>query len=420
MIVRKLLISVATFGLIAATPALASSPTPLGASGGRGGSLSKNSDTAEDGAKFDCYAVETKPGEDVELTVKSSSFTPEVWVARGATCESMAVQAQSEPGKSGEASVKFKAAGGRYLVMTRASGAKQSGTYRIVVMHASEFKAQAAEAGTPADGGRTADGDSATSGGDRRVALMKKQVAVRQMQLAEDARIAAAAAAAERKRQQALAEQRRRQAEAEAQQSEEGGIFGRALGGFLMGAMLGGGGEGSMDMAIAGAQAAAQGGNALEVINSIGSAVPGGGGGGAGATGGSMASSMSTAPVMPNTIGGSCPGMNEGNYRQVAVAGGGDTQMKSMCGLAYEHYNSYKNSVAQGYSAADQQLAYDVYQKSNQALQQFQSEAGSSSGGIQQDTHGYQAPAPVQSTNAGDTTVDTCDHSGPGSCVTPQ
>lgn len=416
---RNVLIS--AVALLAASPALASAPTPLGASGGQGGSLGESSDTAQDGAKFDCYAIDTKAGEEVELKVKSDAFAPEIWVARGASCDSMAVQAQSEAGAGGEASVKFKAAGGRYLIMTRATGAKQAGTYRIVVMHAADFKATAAdsgssaEAGSPADAGTPTEAGTPADAGDRRVAVMKKQVAVRQMQLAEEARIAAAAER-ERQHQMALAEQRRRQAEAEAQQSDEGGVFGRALGGFLMGAMLGGGGEGSMDMAIAGAQAAAQGGNALEVINSIGSAVPSNTSGAA--MGGSIASA-SSGPVMPNTIGGSCSGMDESNYRQVAVASGGDTQKNTMCGLAYEHYNIYKNSVAQGYSSADQQLAYDAYQKSVAALDQFSSET-SGGGGIHQDTRGYQAPPQSQEPYAPNTPATECHSDGHSSCVSPQ
>lgn len=53
--------------------------------------------------------------------------------------------------------------------------------------------------------------------------------------------------------------------------AEQGdGMGGRILGGALMGAVLGGGGESSVELAMAGAQAAAQGGNTLEVLNSMG------------------------------------------------------------------------------------------------------------------------------------------------------
>jgi hypothetical protein len=46
--------------------------------------------------------------------------------------------------------------------------------------------------------------------------------------------------------------------------------FGSILAGAAMGAILGGGGQSSVDLAVAGAQAAAQGGNTLDVLNSMG------------------------------------------------------------------------------------------------------------------------------------------------------
>lgn len=73
-------------------------------------------------------------------------------------------------------------------------------------------------------------------------------------------------------RRAAAAEERRLLAEQQAREEQEGGdnILGRALGGALMGAMLGGGGQNSIDLAVTGAQAAAQGGNTYEVLNSMG------------------------------------------------------------------------------------------------------------------------------------------------------
>jgi hypothetical protein len=52
--------------------------------------------------------------------------------------------------------------------------------------------------------------------------------------------------------------------------SDGDGGFGSILAGAAMGAILGGGGQGSVDLAVAGAQAAAQGGNTLDVLNSMG------------------------------------------------------------------------------------------------------------------------------------------------------
>jgi hypothetical protein len=54
------------------------------------------------------------------------------------------------------------------------------------------------------------------------------------------------------------------------QQDSSGGGFGSILAGAAMGAILGGGGQSSVDLAVAGAQAAAQGGNTLDVLNSMG------------------------------------------------------------------------------------------------------------------------------------------------------
>jgi hypothetical protein len=50
-----------------------------------------------------------------------------------------------------------------------------------------------------------------------------------------------------------------------------GGGLGSILGAAAMGAIMGGGGQNSVDLAVAGAQAAAQGGNPLDVLNSMGS-----------------------------------------------------------------------------------------------------------------------------------------------------
>ena len=55
-----------------------------------------------------------------------------------------------------------------------------------------------------------------------------------------------------------------------AQKAQSGDGFGSILAGAAMGAMLGGGGQSSVDLAVAGAQSAAQGGNTLDVLNSMG------------------------------------------------------------------------------------------------------------------------------------------------------
>lgn len=199
------------------------------------------------------------------------------------------------------------------------------------------------------------------------------------------------------------------------------GVFGRALGGFLMGAMMGGGGSNSMDMAIAGAQAAAQGGNALEVINSVGAAS--GVSGGSAIAGAAGMSGGGAFAAQPSALGGSgaCGGMNESNYRQMGLSGGGDVQLKTMCAQSYELYNNYKNAVAQGYSEADIQRAYAAHQQSAMVVQQFYNEThDGSGGGIQQDTHGPQAPPPIVSGPSSSAPATPCHAPEGTSCVSPQ
>ena len=75
---------------------------------------------------------------------------------------------------------------------------------------------------------------------------------------------------------EALAEWNKRKSEAKMaearskSQSGGAGMFGKMLGGALMGAMLGGGGQSSIDLAMAGAQAASGGGNTLDMLNAMG------------------------------------------------------------------------------------------------------------------------------------------------------
>lgn len=79
----------------------------------------------------------------------------------------------------------------------------------------------------------------------------------------------------------------------------------------------------------------------------------------------SSASGSATYPVRPNVVLGTpaCAMMNEGNYRQVAMSGGNDVQLKTMCGQAYEYYVMYKRAIDQGYSEADANRTYAAHQQ---------------------------------------------------------
>ena len=68
-------------------------------------------------------------------------------------------------------------------------------------------------------------------------------------------------------------------------------------------------------------------------------------------------------PTQPNLATGSCAGFTESNYREKAVSGGGDQQLYTMCGQAFEYYTMYKRAIAQGYSQADAERTYDAHRQ---------------------------------------------------------
>ena len=73
----------------------------------------------------------------------------------------------------------------------------------------------------------------------------------------------------------------------------------------------------------------------------------------------------------PNLATGACAGFTESNYRQKAVSGGGDQQLYTMCGQAFEYYTMYKRAIAQGYSEADANRTYAAHQQSAQVAQGY-------------------------------------------------
>jgi hypothetical protein len=156
-------------------------------------------------------------------------------------------------------------------------------------------------------------------------------------------------------------------------QSGDGGSgFGSILAGAAMGAILGGGGQNSVDLAVAGAQAAAQGGNTLDVLHSMGNAAGANSNNTAslltGMSGGAGAVAAKPPVPMP---GCDAVGVNEGNYRTAALSGGNDTQLKTMCGEALEYYAMYKRALAQGYSEADANRTYDAHAQSAAVANDF-------------------------------------------------
>lgn len=106
---------------------------------------------------------------------------------------------------------------------------------------------------------------------------------------------------------------------------------------------------------------------AAQVIGAAGDATLQSSGLGAAAGGASAGSTAGASyPTKPNVLAGqaACSMMNESNYRQVAVSGGNDVQLKTMCGQAYEYYVMYKRAIAQGYSEADANRTYAAHAQS--------------------------------------------------------
>ena len=92
--------------------------------------------------------------------------------------------------------------------------------------------------------------------------------------------------------------------------------------------------------------------------------VPGGAGSGTGG-GASYAKKPNLA------MGPQCPGFTMSNYRTVALNGGNDQQLFSLCGQAFELYHQYENAIAQGYGEADANKTYAAHSDSARVATDF-------------------------------------------------
>lgn len=77
------------------------------------------------------------------------------------------------------------------------------------------------------------------------------------------------------------------------------------------------------------------------------------------------------ANLEPNLAASTCGdfGITEGNYRQAALAPGGDVQMKTLCGQAMEFYSMYKRAMAQQHPEAWR--TYDAHKAASMQLGAF-------------------------------------------------
>lgn len=70
-------------------------------------------------------------------------------------------------------------------------------------------------------------------------------------------------------------------------------------------------------------------------------------------------------------LSGACPGFTESNYTTHAFQGGGDQQLFSLCGAAYNYYQMYKNAIKQGYPEVDANRTYDAHAQAAQVAIRF-------------------------------------------------
>ncbi len=181
-------------GLGSTAEARQSGPRTLDPDSQVSGRLGEGGERLPDGTPFDCYAIETRPGQRVILTLNAEAFNGRLLVARGGQCAGARLQHDS--GTASPAGLGFTGAGGRYLVLVRPRGTEGAGPYTLKVEGGAPMQTAAIEA-RPGDA--------------ERLALMNSQVRQREAQLAAEA--ARRVAEAEQRR---LAELERQQQEAEA------------------------------------------------------------------------------------------------------------------------------------------------------------------------------------------------------------
>jgi hypothetical protein len=85
--------------------------------------------------------------------------------------------------------------------------------------------------------------------------------------------------------------------------------------------------------------------------------------------GGMPGGAAGSTPGQPNMAAAYCPGFTEDNYRTRALQGGGDTQLYTLCGGAYEYFHMYQNAIRQGLAGADR--TYQAHRASALQIQQF-------------------------------------------------
>lgn len=165
------------------------------------------------------------------------------------------------------------------------------------------------------------------------------------------------------------------QQEEKQKKAEGGGGLMRTLAGAAVGATMmaasGAGTEQVLGGALKGAEVFNSGSATAASLGATGEALLGGPGTSTLASGVAQAAGAGSYPTRPNLATSACAGFTEGNYRQKALSGGGDQQLYTMCGQAFEYYTMYKRAIAQGYSEADANRTYAAHQQSTQVAQGY-------------------------------------------------
>lgn len=116
-------------------------------------------------------------------------------------------------------------------------------------------------------------------------------------------------------------------------------------------------------------------------------------------------------------------GFTADNYRTVALSGGNDEQIKTLCGQAYEYHSTYKRALSQQHPEAWK--TYDAHKQAAAVVNNFYGEtAVAPTEGIRQDTRTAQQIVAEQR-EAAATTIANAPKRPPqapscSGCVTPQ
>lgn len=134
-------------------------------------------------------------------------------------------------------------------------------------------------------------------------------------------------------------------------------------------------GEQALGLMMKGAQAASPGSEYSAALGNTGDELLSGGAASSSPAGGASSGGASY-PTKPNLATGACTGFTEQNYRTKALQGGGDAQLYTMCGQAFEYYTMYKRAIAQGYSEADANRTYAAHEQSARVARGYLSSHG--------------------------------------------